>query len=514
MQGEVLKNFILVKMPAYLRILFLLIICAALFACDESEKAKPPDPLQQLSEEHCGSCHKNVDPSMLTKKIWSTRVLPAMASRMGIGVWQDDQYYDRKDGKATISMQDWDKLVDYYVSHAPDSLVADSSTFKAHSDWAIFKLRKPHGKTQTGFSTTTMVKLDTSSRMIFTGNGHGELMRWDSDLAYKDSMQMRSPPVDVNGFKAADSSSSLLITCIGSLNAIDVASGEVWEVSDKPFKRINHVAINLPRPVESIPIDIDRDEKLEYIVCGFGHEKGSLFLLHVNADGQYDRTVLSDIPGATKVEVTDYNHDGWQDLLVLFAQAREGVWLFLNDQQGGFTSKNLIEFPPVYGSTSFQFVDMNKDGLKDIVYTCGDNADYSPILKPFHGIYIFINTGNDLFQQDRFYHIDGCMKAIVADFDKDGDMDLAAIAFFQDFSMKPSESMLYFEQTQQLEFSIHSIPISLEGRWICEDVGDFDRDGDLDIILGNYSRGFGTEGEIHPNWNTSTPFIVLENLTP
>ena len=43
------------------------------------------------------------------------------------------------------------------------------------------------------------------------------------------------------------------------------------------------------------------------------------------------------------------------------------------------SSQELLRFQPVYGSSYFEFADFNKDGHKDILYTCGDNADFSPM---------------------------------------------------------------------------------------------------------------------------------------
>jgi hypothetical protein len=43
------------------------------------------------------------------------------------------------------------------------------------------------------------------------------------------------------------------------------------------------------------------------------------------------------------------------------------------------------------------------------------------------------------------------------------------------------------------------------------DVNDWDGDGDPDIVLGNYSRGFLNQEEVKPDWNVYLPFIVLQN---
>ena len=43
------------------------------------------------------------------------------------------------------------------------------------------------------------------------------------------------------------------------------------------------------------------------------------------------------------------------------------------------------------------------------------------------------------------------------------------------------------------------------------DVNDMDGDGDQDIILGNYSKGFLNQDDFKPDWDVHTPFVVLKN---
>jgi hypothetical protein len=43
------------------------------------------------------------------------------------------------------------------------------------------------------------------------------------------------------------------------------------------------------------------------------------------------------------------------------------------------------------------------------------------------------------------------------------------------------------------------------------DVNDMDGDGDPDIILGNYGKGFIILDGYTPDWKEYQPFIVLEN---
>ena len=49
----------------------------------------------------------------------------------------------------------------------------------------------------------------------------------------------------------------------------------------------------------------------------------------------------------------------------------------------------------------------------------------------------FLNEGNNHFSQKYFFPINGCYKAIAKDFDGDGDLDIASIAFSADFASQP-----------------------------------------------------------------------------
>ncbi|RZJ20496.1 MAG: VCBS repeat-containing protein, partial [Acinetobacter sp.] len=148
----------------------------------------------------------------------------------------------------------------------------------------------------------------------------------------------------------------------------------------------------------------------------------------------------------------------------------------------------------------------NRDGYPDIVYTCGDNADYTPILKPYHGVYIFLNDGKNNFNQKYFYPINGCYKALVRDFDKDGDLDIAAISFFPS-SLQPEEAFTFLKNNGGYGFSPYKLPINTPfEKGITMDVADLDRDGRLDILLGN---GFYNSNEKDPR--KQPLFIVLRN---
>jgi len=465
---------------------------------------------EQLAQQYCGTCHLPVLPEALDKATWTKRVLPAMAPKLGLEVWQKTHYYQPPN--ASISLADWNKLAEYYEKLAPEKPKKATPPVQLVADWSIFKLIKP-AEDKTEIATTTMVAFDSARSTIYSSNEtDAGLYQWNSVLKPTRLQTLPSPGVQMTFVNDRSGSPQAIITCIGTMLAIDQPIGQVVSLNiNQPKNTPIPLAQQLPRPIQSTPGDFNRDGLTDWLVCGFGHDKGGLYWLKQRPDHQFETLTIKEVPGATQVIPGDFNHDGWLDFMALFAHADEGIWLFTNNQQGGFTDQNLLKFSPVYGSTSFQLVDFNKDGRLDILYTCGDNSDYSRILKPFHGVYIFLNQGNNRYKQAYFYPINGCTKAIATDFDLDGDLDIATIAFFADLKNNPAETFIYFEQQNPLQFLPHAVPVHSYGRWICMDAHDWDHDGDIDIVLGNYSRGFLNETSFTPNWNGHLPLIVLQN---
>ena len=96
------------------------------------------------------------------------------------------------------------------------------------------------------------------------------------------------------------------------------------------------------------------------------------------------------------------------------------------------------------------------------------------------------------------------------DYDGDGDLDIAAISFFADYEHQPEEGFVYLKNEGNFNFSPYSVPEAQSGRWLTMDVGDLDKDGKIDIVLGNFSLGSST---LKSNGEPSQtpPFIILKN---
>ncbi|RFS22742.1 VCBS repeat-containing protein [Chitinophaga silvatica] len=479
-------------------------------ACQQPEKGKV------LADKYCSGCHLPVTPDMLDKKTWTDNVLPAMALRLGIKVWSGTKYYPpmKGDGASSISIEDWNTIVDYFKTNAPDKLPVAKHPVAWQHDWANFELKTPHFTDTTFKAATTLVSFYPSNGAILTSDGLNTLTKWDKQLNPIHTWQLPSPAVSAKyQIDTSDNSIHTILTEIGNLRALDAPAGIITSLNtDDTSSKQKDIMAFLKRPVATLTADFNKDGLNDLLVCAFGHNQGGLYQLQQQPDHSWKQLPIWEVPGAIHAEVGDFNNDGYPDIIALFAAGDEGIWLFENDKKNGFISKNLLRFPPLYGSTSFQLIDFNNDGKLDILYTAGDNADYSMVLKPYHGIYVYINQGNWKFEQAWHYPINGCTKAIAADFNGDGKIDIASIAFFADFKNLPSEKFLYFEGGKKsLDFTVHAIPIEKEGRWISMDVNDYDQDGDLDIVLGNYAAGFLILDQYKPDWKEYQPFIILEN---
>jgi len=467
---------------------------------------------EALSKKYCISCHEWPDPALIDQKSWINGVLPAMGRNLGVQTYMG-QYFTNK-GSA-IDINDWEDIVAYYSNVAPKTLIIPKPAVAPLNDWSIFSLVRPQNVSKTMPAMTTMLSFDTISHKLYSGDAANSLYEWDDKLNKKLVHQFDSPVTGASFIKTPTGSNTAIVTCIGNLPPVNLSTGKVYSLSlsgknNKPAL----ITSGLPRPVATVAADFNKDGLMDYVTCGFGHDHGALYYVQQQPDHSFKKIVISDIAGGEQLITGDFNNDGWPDVMCLFAQADEGIRMFLNDHKGGFTTQTLLRFPPVYGSGSFQLVDLNHDGKPDILYTCGDNSDFSKVLKPYHGVYIFTNQGNWKFKQTYFYHIDGCTKAIADDFDHSGHLGIASIAFFADFKNHPQAGFTYFEQTAANQYRVHEIPVNNYGRWLTMEVADIDHDGYDDIIIGNFSiggRGLVNQPGFVPGWDMHEPVIILKN---
>jgi hypothetical protein len=473
-----------------------------------------------LAVKYCQSCHALPEPGMADVESWFNSILPEMGPRLGIFRYRFKNYPSNRfennlppdfyPAKPLVTENEWQHIIDYYCSMSPDSLPAQNRQQIIKKEMDFFKVLSPSA--HFGIPATSLVKIGRfpNGSSIMTADALTyKLKLYNGRLQEMDSFQMPGPVVD----QIPIDDTAWLMDDIGLLNPNDSRLGILYtlELKDSDSPGRNRLIFDsLRRPVKVLESDLNGDGRKDYIVCEFGNMIGALSWLENTGTG-FIRHVLKAFPGAISAVINDYDHDGRPDIWCLFAQGDESIVLLKNLGAGKFEEKTLLQFPPIYGSSYFELDDFNKDGFPDILYTCGDNADYSPVLKPYHGIYIYMNNGRNQFTQKYFFPLNGCYKAMARDFDGDGDLDIAAISFFPDFIRQPEESFVYLENKGNLSFIPYSFPQADQGRWMTMDVGDIDGDGKPDILLGNFSIAPSFIHE-HVDWKTKPPFVVLKNL--
>ncbi|AFK02382.1 hypothetical protein Emtol_1233 [Emticicia oligotrophica DSM 17448] len=473
---------------------------------------------EKLAQTYCASCHLFPEPKLLDKTTWKNGVLPVMAQQLGLQIINGEVYPNIQqgaDGKfeslASITPEEWEKIVVYYETNAPEKLPTQNRELISAINQQF--LVKPMTIPQSSFPSLTYIKIDTANQQIIAAS-EATLSVFDKTTKQVAANKVNETIVDIDfgNSLAQKGNRTGTFTNIGILNPNDLTKGEIHSFllnEKKVFQSNVKIIENLPRPVQSNAVDFDKDGLIDQLICGYGNKNGALSWYKNLGNNQYKEQIIRPFPGAIKAYIDDVNKDGLPDIWVLFAQAQEGIFLFSNKGKGLFETKEILRFSPIFGSSFFELVDLNKDGFKDIIYTSGDNADYSKNqLKNYHGVYGFLNDGNNNFKQTFFYPINGSFKAMARDFDKDGDLDIATIAYFPDFKNQPKEGFVYLENKGNFNFKASSIKEVNAGNWLVMDAADIDADGDDDIVLGNFDRN--KRGAIN-NSKKDTSVLLLVN---
>ena len=490
---------------------------AVVFSFCASESTTVPAsaalPGAELARAYCSACHHYPEPDLLDRKTWERYVLPRMGHFMGIytNAQQRDTLIEAGRAEAliraaqifpaepTIEAADWQAIQAFYLALAPERLVVDSLVTEPG---APFKARFPN----LFFSPPSTTLLAVEGEQLFFADANKQnLVQLNGELE-----ALRQAEIGEGTVQLHREDNQLWLTVMGSFSPTDNPLGYIYRLSTDPQRPSAVVIRNLQRPVHASYADWNGDGRTDILICEYGKWTGALSMWWQRADGTYERQDLVKRPGAIRTAVLDINADGRQDFIALFGQGREGIELWLNEGAGKFEQREIVRLSPSHGSSAFDLVDFDGDGRQDIVYTAGDNADFPPLLKPYHGVYVYLQRADFRFQQAHFLPLPGAYRALPHDYDGDGDLDLAAISFFPDYDGQALD-FVYFDNRGDT-FVAQTLDLKQIGRWLVMERGDLDGDGDEDLVLGSLTFEAPQRPQLLDRWvQQGVPLVLLEN---
>jgi hypothetical protein len=249
--------------------------------------------------------------------------------------------------------------------------------------------------------------------------------------------------------------------------------------------------------------DVNGDGKLDIVAVNSFGSQAVLSVALGNGDGTFRYPYAFNAPAfiPNSIAVADFNGDGIPDAAIASSetfcdpdfgcQTTGAVTIFLGTGGGLFGAPTIID--PVPGAGSIQAGDFNGDGHLDLLTVNSTNS-----------LSVLFGNGDGTFQQPVTSPRPqgGLGAAVMADFNRDGILDVAAVSFstntVQVFLGNGNGTF-----STPLSFPVDTNPFGLA-------VGDFNRDGFPDLATANFHISGDVSVLINAaDWSSPARFAVI-----
>lgn len=178
-------------------------------------------------------------------------------------------------------------------------------------------------------------------------------------------------------------------------------------------------------------VDLNNDNKLDFIQIGNDTDYNPLFKIYKNTDGILEETLDLGAIGSGNIEVIDFNADGLLDIVAQGSDDSDNPVLKVYFNEGNFNFSELdLTSEATSNSSGAKTVaigDFNSDGYNDFI-TIGEDSNYNGFTKIF--LYNIIDQSFDVVSENTgLLGIGGSGNIIAEDINNDTQLDLLISGF-------------------------------------------------------------------------------------
>lgn len=459
-----------------------------------------PAATEEEARQRCGTtCHKFPPPGVLPRAAWRDEIVrmqlimdgvpePAGMSRaatmipLGPDMLRIQRYFEAHAPEALPPSDPWPAVADGTVRF--ERQVVTVAGTPPSRLWAIANVRLLDLQ---GTGTLEIVASDMRSGVVLAGTPRASL-RVIAEVPHPSHIE----PVDLD----KDGLQDLLVGDLGSFQPADHTAGAiVWLRRGKDGRYTGvRLAEGLGRVADVRAADFDGDGDLDLVAAVFGWRRSGSIILFENRTTDWRAPMFAAAEldarhGAIHVPIADLNRDGRPDIVALLAQEHETVIALINTGKGAFRTETIFTAPhPNWGSSGIELVDIDSDDDLDVLHTHGDTFD-DFVLKPYHGVTLLENTGGYPYTARSLALLPGAHRAMPADIDGDGDLDVVASAMVAGGGGAQEAALaavVWLEHTAPGQFARHTIKMGSPS-YATLDIGDVDGDGTPDVAVGVFA---------------------------